>query len=711
MQRKPDINKSPRVHNGRSYSATKLESRIVGRNLWMPTPGLAIALAVMLISVAFGGKVALAATPAQATSGDAVYYSSTFRGSSDIWFVVPGQQPQRALFSARGSIDKDPTVSSDGRLLAFSSNRGGDFEIYVVDLNQGSRAKARRITTNTSADTSPAWSPDSKTIAYVTNRYNVAEIMTIPVGGCARRARRCDTRITKNRYQDLEPAWSPNGRTIVFTSKRSRDRGLQIYTMAPTGKSPKRLTNVAANSKSPTWSPNGSSIAFVSKRPTSRDRTDAIYTMSSNGSNQKKVTSGTSNERTPVWSPDGKTLTFVSVGRRSSTVSTVPSTGGRSTKVMASRAPVTSVSWGKPIAAVAVRKPVVKAPVISRARPTATPRPTSTPVPATPTPTPTPVPPTATPVPPTATSVPPTAVPPTQIPVVVSAVPLPGVNRMGAVISGLELDPPPFNITGGNLEFEIIERLDSSGFSINEIAGYSITPLIVKSEVQAHNISSGGLIADHGGRSSNFEVSVDGYSDISEAVIGLEIESAKVELVSLSSGSVNLGAITGFSLVLTLARGSSVDNEVRVLSELYTGGHQGQDAQLDVVVEAFDRNMDSVIRSWSFHDGLIVEAVNIYDSRGRAITRLTIQPSRFDFGQIASASPMIESFNDVLINRELVDETIGVFEFDANGNAKSETEYRNAVPVEYVFPSFDPTRNERIYEEFHYLPTQIVIGS
>ncbi|NQW19137.1 MAG: PD40 domain-containing protein [Chloroflexi bacterium] len=357
--------------------------------------GIAMALVLAVVAVTGVAPVASASGAAQATSGDAVYFESTFGGSSDIWSVVPGQRPQRAAFSSKGTNDQQPTISPDGRWLAFSSNRGGDFEIYVVDLKAGSKAKPLSVTTNTSADTSPAWSPDGKSITYVTNRYNVSEIMVIPAAGCKRRSKNCDTRITSNKFQDIDPAWSPDGQTIVFSSKRSRDPGFQIYTMTTQGKSATRTTNVAANSTDPTWSPDGGSIAFVSMRRASRDRTTAIYTMLANGNSQKKITSGSSNDKSPVWSPDGKSVTFASVGRRSSTVNSVAATGGKITQLMTSRAPLSSVTWGESISSTVVAIP---------RRPAATPTPKPSP---TATATVIPVKPTATRVPPTATPVPP----------------------------------------------------------------------------------------------------------------------------------------------------------------------------------------------------------------------------------------------------------------------------------------------------------------
>ena len=57
------------------------------------------------------------------------------------------------------------------------------------------------------------------------------------------------------------PRWSPDGRTIAFVSER--DGNQEIYSMRADGRTPTNLTRSPAPDDSPVWSPDGERIAFV----------------------------------------------------------------------------------------------------------------------------------------------------------------------------------------------------------------------------------------------------------------------------------------------------------------------------------------------------------------------------------------------------------------------------------------------------------------
>lgn len=116
------------------------------------------------------------------------------------------------------------------------------------------------------------------------------------------------------------PAWSPDGRTIVFVSWR--DGNGEVYAMDADGSSPRNLTQNPAKDVRPAWSPDGRRIAFVSRRgPSSRckpgpgrcglDRQSEIYVMNADGSRKRKLTRDRAFDDYPTWSPDGRRIAFL----------------------------------------------------------------------------------------------------------------------------------------------------------------------------------------------------------------------------------------------------------------------------------------------------------------------------------------------------------------------------------------------------------------
>ena len=105
------------------------------------------------------------------------------------------------------------------------------------------------------------------------------------------------------------PSWSPDGRTIVFVSWR--DGNGEVYAMDADSSSPRNLTQDPAKDVRPVWSPDGRRIAFVS----GRDRQSEIYVMNADGSGKRNLTRNRAKDDLPTWSPDGRRIAFVRATR------------------------------------------------------------------------------------------------------------------------------------------------------------------------------------------------------------------------------------------------------------------------------------------------------------------------------------------------------------------------------------------------------------
>ena len=207
-------------------------------------------------------------------------------------------------------------VDAQGQ-IAFTSGRDGNAEIYVMDADGGN---LRRLTNNPARDHSPAWSPDGKRIAFVSDRdghVNVRnspnyEIYVMDADGSNQQ------NLTNDPDNDRHPSWSPDGKRIVFSSYRDNDRdhNIEIYVMDADGGNPERLTNNLTEDEYPSWSPDGKRIAFSARRDGHVENkfgiTYEIYVMDADGGNEQRLTNNRNNDWAPVWSPDGKRIAFKS---------------------------------------------------------------------------------------------------------------------------------------------------------------------------------------------------------------------------------------------------------------------------------------------------------------------------------------------------------------------------------------------------------------
>ena len=159
--------------------------------------------------------------------------------------------------------DKEPTWSPNGRRIAFASNRDGNYEIYVVDVDETKfglilsaySSNPTRLTNNTFSDTSPAWSRVGGKIAFVSERDGNKEIYVMDTDGSNQ------TRLTNNSVDDQNPTWSPDGKRLAFDSKRDHSKG-EIYTMKADGSDVRRLTNNTVADYDPSWGAARKAVSF-----------------------------------------------------------------------------------------------------------------------------------------------------------------------------------------------------------------------------------------------------------------------------------------------------------------------------------------------------------------------------------------------------------------------------------------------------------------
>jgi len=253
--------------------------------------GLCLAsLALSIIVFSLTGVVAQAPQKAQ------IAFSSDRDGNAEIYIMdADGNNQRRITNDPKG--DDWPAWSPDGKIIAFTSDRDGLYEIYAIDADGNNQ---QNLTNNPADDMSPTWSPDGKLIAFESIRDGNPEIYVMDADGNNQR------NLTNNPAIDSAPAWSPDGKVIAFCSMR--DGNFEIYVMDANGNNQRRLTNNPAIDYGLAWSPDNQRIAFKSVR----DGNQEIYAMDANGNNQRNLTNNPEIDSYPAWSPVGKTIAFAS---------------------------------------------------------------------------------------------------------------------------------------------------------------------------------------------------------------------------------------------------------------------------------------------------------------------------------------------------------------------------------------------------------------
>ncbi len=146
-----------------------------------------------------------------------------------------------------------PAWSPDSRRLAYVSFEGDKSSIFVQTLRTGNR---QRVSSKPGINGAPAFSPDGRKLVLTLG--GVDGNLDIHVLNISTRETK---RLTTHRAIDTEGSWSPDGRFIYFTSDRSG--GPQIYRVSVNGGTPERITFEGSYNARPRLSPDGSRLAMV----------------------------------------------------------------------------------------------------------------------------------------------------------------------------------------------------------------------------------------------------------------------------------------------------------------------------------------------------------------------------------------------------------------------------------------------------------------
>jgi dipeptidyl aminopeptidase/acylaminoacyl peptidase len=230
------------------------------------------------------------------------------KGLTDLWLWSADGKVERALTTNPAS-DSSPLFSPDGQSLAFVSQRNGDSapQLYVMPLAGG---EATRVTNVPTGVAQPMWFPDGKRLAFLSRVW--ADLDTMDKQA-ARQKERADSKSTAQVWE-VGP--------IYFWDTWLDDRQLHVFSVGVEGGEPVNLTvgtglelpRSAVQLESPLYdiAPDGKELAFVADtNPAANVTNFDVYTVAIGGRSAANLTPGNlANDGVPIYSPDGRWLAF-----------------------------------------------------------------------------------------------------------------------------------------------------------------------------------------------------------------------------------------------------------------------------------------------------------------------------------------------------------------------------------------------------------------
>jgi TolB protein len=205
-------------------------------------------------------------------------------------------------------LNNDHGLSPDGQRIAFSdSTKAGGSRVYTIPVSGG---KPQKITVDAPSYWH-GWSPDGKTLAFTGERDGQFDIYTVATAGGPPK------QLTKGAGFNDGPDYSADGTWIYFNSTRSGH--MQIWRMHTDGSGEEQVTHDATEDWFAHPSPDGKSIVFLAYpagtagHPGSKDVT--LQVMPATGSEPHllaKLWGGQGTINVPSWSPDSTKVAFVS---------------------------------------------------------------------------------------------------------------------------------------------------------------------------------------------------------------------------------------------------------------------------------------------------------------------------------------------------------------------------------------------------------------
>lgn len=169
-------------------------------------------------------------------------------GNSEI-FILDSDGNEETRLTDNEFEDRDPCWSPGGFRIAFRSNRGGTWDIWLMNVDGSNLRQLTDFAGNDEAhgyqEGPPHWSPDGEQILFSSEREGNFDLYVIRPDGWGLQ------NLTGTPSNEVWASWSPDGERIAFDS--DREGNYEIYVMNADGSDVRRVTDNPAADQGPVW--------------------------------------------------------------------------------------------------------------------------------------------------------------------------------------------------------------------------------------------------------------------------------------------------------------------------------------------------------------------------------------------------------------------------------------------------------------------------